>query len=84
MGGHLGDLYKGIMEDALWRATPRGVCELVLTELFYNIGGQIPGSLKEVYLTNLVRSTWGKSGTPRHRRRRDRRPNYLAGFEWVL
>ena len=39
-----GNLDKGMQEDALWRATPRRVWELVMTELFNNAEELIPGS----------------------------------------
>ena len=55
----LGDLDKGLMEDAMWRATPRGVWELVMKEIFRNIDEHIPGAPKAVYVANRERSTGG-------------------------
>ena len=46
--GSLGEVDQGIKEDALWRATPRGVWELVMREIFHGMGGQIPDAPRAV------------------------------------
>ena len=41
--GNIQEQDKGVKEDALWRATHRGVWGLVLTELFLGMENKIPG-----------------------------------------
>ena len=45
-------------EDALWRATPRGVWELVLTELFLGMDNQIPEAPAATRKTPSATGTW--------------------------
>ena len=64
---NLSDVDQGIQEDALWRATPRGVWELVLREVFHAIEGQIPGAPKAVKKTTNARETGGQPEKRKYR-----------------
>ena len=57
---NLADVDQGIKEDALWRATPRGVWELLLREVFHGVEGQIPDAPKAVGKTTNARETGGQ------------------------
>ena len=46
--GNLADVDQGIQEGALWRATPRGIWELVLGGKSHGIEGQIPDAPRAV------------------------------------
>ena len=59
--GKFQEVDKGIKEDALWRATPRGVWELALRELFRGMEGQIPEAPRAVRRIVGTHETGGKS-----------------------
>ena len=57
---NLSDVDQGIQEDALWRATPRGVWELVIRKMSQGIEGQIPDAPRAVKKTMNARETGGQ------------------------
>ena len=60
--GNLIELNKGVKEDALWPATPRGVWELASADIFGNSRERIPDAPTASYEPNDEMMTGGRSG----------------------
>ena len=70
---NLQEVDKGIKEDALWRATPRGAWELVWRDLFRGMEGQIHADPKAILNSASTNETGGRfeEGVSRQRMRQE-------------